>query len=433
MSTINLTLGRRRARLLALAIFFGPPLVTVVFGPLGGLPPVLEAVFYACLLAVVIIAYPAPVSLRARLLVICWLLVACLSYYALWPAVHGIDAHRYYQVASSESLSSLWQLFLADVGAYQSNISFFYSAYPLLVRLYLGAAVEQQPALVVFFNLTFVVMGAFAWVNALRKTNACGHWAGRRLYGFVFFAYLCTINTLYWTNSFNKDAIIFALCTLCAYALVQRRYLMAFIWLIPATMLRPYAIAIIFSYIVFLKFDVIRAGWASLAAYTFAVLVAGLSAALAVNIFVFAVYFFLSPNPFDPTNWVFTLDPEATMIFLPALFSLEGVIAGFGLVIGILMFAIKHEARSVYARLAAAVLIGASVLGLLGHVHAGHMGWSYGILTQGANILRKKTSFLPLMVTWVVLAFGMLTSDLRRTRVRESKCGLHAIRRHLAV
>lgn len=106
-----------------------------------------------------------------------------------------------------------------------------------------------------------------------------------------------------------------------------------------------------------------------------------------VNVGLVGGFFFMSPNPLNPDNWIGHLAPLA----------FEGsILAGLAaLSLPIMLFSQRN--RSLYLRIFLAILIYAAVLVLVGYVHARAHGVSYSVGTAGDNMLRKKLPLVPIL------------------------------------
>jgi len=357
---------------------------------------------------VLFMLFPAPVSLRSRLLGLsAWLLGVCVMI-AILPELPRVDARtKYYPMFEMFSASDLIaQLF----NSFALKTTLIYSPFvlPLILKPLLGNFMSLGPWTVALPYGVIWTLSCFVWVQALyRKRGEDPLFGDYRFTSLLFVIMMALPSVAYWSMSFMKEIPFAVLSVLSAVTFSQRRYFSAILLLIVASLLRPYAIGIVASYWLFLQPSQSLRWMAALGsvalffAFTKANIIAIPKFAL------LTVYMFISPDPVDSNNWqLVSINNFGSAT--PTLFmTLEGILLGTFLFLGIaaLVAGIK---RRTWLRLSLSILVGCAILAVVDNFYSVNRLGSYSLFAFGAPVVRLKFSLWPLITTWGAAALKQI-------------------------
>lgn len=356
---------------------------------------------------VLIMVFPAPVGLRARLLGLSAWLVGVYVMIMILPQPPRVDARMYYSRFEMFSTSDLIRELFSS---FDLETTLVYSPFilPLILKPLLGNFVSLGPWAVALPYGVLWTLSSFVWVKALhRKRGEDPVFDDYRFTDLLFVALMALPSVAYWSMSFMKEVPFVAVSVFFAVRFSQRKYLSAILLLIVASLMRPYAAGIVASYWLFLQPSQ-KLRWA--AALGSASLFFAFTRGNIISIAKFAlltVYTFISPNPIDPDNWrLVSIDNFGSAT--PSLFmTLEGILLGTLLLVGIaaLIAGIK---RRTWLRLGLSILVGCAVLALVDYFYSVNRLGSYSLFAFGAQAVRLKFALWPLITTWVAIALKLV-------------------------
>lgn len=369
---------------------------------------------------VLFMLFPAPVSLRARLLgLIVWLLGVYVMIMIL-PQPPTVDARsKYYAMFEMFSASDLiTQLF----SSFDLETTLVYSPFTLslILKPLLGNFTSLGPWAVALPYGVLWILSSFVWVQALyRKREEEPLFGDNSFTALLFVALMALPSVAYWSMSFMKEVPFVAVNVFSAVRFSQRKYFSAILLLIVVSLIRPYAVGIVASYWLFLQPSQ-KLRW--MTALGSAALFFAFTRANIIAIPKFAlltVYTFISPDPVDPNNWqLVSIDDFGSAT--PTLFlTLEGILLGTLLLVGIVAL-IASVKRRTWLRLGLSILVGCAVLGVVDHFYSVNRLGSYSLFAFGAPAMRLKFTLWPLIVTWGAVA-------LKAVKVGEKRHELGAI------
>lgn len=277
--------------------------------------------------------------------------------------------------------------------------------FPAMLKPYLGDVMIIAPGFIALINSLIWIIAVFAWVELVSASKLIESTRRKFTLNTLFVMMLVTPSSFYWSAVLNKDVITTSMTIFASVALIKRRYGMAILWIVLATLLRSYAIAMVVAFYLAINGSN-KTRLTALAGAFFVVWAYARGSFIPlVNTFVTTIYFFLSPNPSNLDNWLPYLN-TGTWRLSPVILTIEGIFLGSMLAFGILISVLKERVRNVIATLFVSILICSAALTLVGyHLFLG-MGESYSFFSFGDNFVRKKFSAWPLLMTWTVIILG---------------------------
>jgi len=289
---------------------------------------------------------------------------------------YASDPGVYMQSILNEVLSSK----LYDVSSYSIIAAV---CYPIINILFSADVLAGFSVL----NFTFAMLTFWLGISIAAKSPK--NEAALKL---AFFLWLLSPVVILHYQTFTKDIISTFLCVACVRAVLNRNFLFAVFVFVIATMLRPYAIAIVFCiYNVVAERN--RELYLGLIASAALVVIFAGSAGV-VNMLITAGYMPLSPNFFAgiERQEYFLLYVESFITFLAFMF--------------VAAACVKTDYLRVYVLpLLSAIFIYSAVMVLLGRYSTDYYGEDYGAGSMGNNALRKKIPVLFLFFYLIASAF----------------------------
>jgi len=308
-----------------------------------------------------------------------WLGCSVFNMYYLDPT-GSPDALRYrenyevYRLSPSAYFQEAWGHFsgssLYDVSSY---IIVGVTFYPL-IDLVAGGRIDQG---FMVLNFMFAVLAFIVFSKCIKGEESVSY---KKRY--AFYIWLMSPVVIFHYQVFSKDILSVALAVVSTYFLIERRYFYFFVFLVLATALRPYSIAIIFVVFCFVE-DKNKLALAGVAgSLVIVLLVAGLVGV--INSMLVAGYM-----PISPTVFHFKIE---RWDYLPLYFE-----AAFVLLLFLFVFPLLKNIeflRNVVVPVGCAVLIYSCVLTVLGKYIADYNSMAYDVGTASNNALRKKLPIL---------------------------------------
>ncbi|WP_042221719.1 hypothetical protein [Oceanobacillus manasiensis] len=295
-----------------------------------------------------------------------------------------LDATRYYvQVAQyqhnfDQFLDFFWASFTTDY--------LMMSSYPSFGIVYLPMYIlfnTDSPLLIVLFNSTNLIL--ISYFSYLITKRHFWQEVNNTLFSRLIIAGLLISPTLmYWSSTFSKDIFSVLLAIISLYFLLDKRYILFFLFLVYSTMLRPYSIVIIAIYYVFYRGSK-KLMWMGVLGST-AVVAYYVGVKGVVNIFNTLAYLIASPNPFSLVNWdrFFLLEVEILILL-------------GGLALSFYVFINDKQSRKFYLLALGGLYIYSCVMTLLGFGVIDGREQSYSLGSVGDDMSRKK---LPIIVLY---------------------------------
>lgn len=406
------TTGRvsRRTLATAAAVLLPIALAAVSGGYVVGATDVLLVIMLALTLSVITFVYPSPVSFISRAFILTGLIAGILLVQHFMPSLTGPDANLYWYNTTHLSLAQLLQELSEQFSLSPSGLFAATFLFPAIIKTFLGKAVEYSPDAVAFLNSIFLVISAHTWCDLVRRKYSTDVEQSSKFYKYTFAFFLLSPSLVYWSSAYNKDVITLAATVLCAAAIYDKKVIAAIVWLTVATLLRPYAVIIVLTYLLFLYPLRIRSRLACCGlAATVVFAATGFSYAAVANMPVATLYVFMSPNPFDTANWALWFD-NGRWAFSPLFFTFESVFYGMMLALGSCLFILRPRSRGAFSSIIGSIFLGVGSLVYIGFLRTGSLGGNYEFLHLGETFLRKKLMVMPLIITWAALALSQTGS-----------------------
>jgi hypothetical protein len=369
-----------------------------------------QMLFGFIFLALVLMAYPFQVSPYHRFVTIIIFFLGVFVLQTSLPVLSGPDAHAYYSSTTDYDFNELSRFFLDNFDFLSLSLVSSKITFPTLLELTGMTLNDFNPKLVAIPNIFFWSIACFLWASWTTKAAYPYIKHSKTLQIILWTLLLILPSSIYWSSVFAKDITVISIAVFSAIAFHKRRIFLGIFWLVVATLLRPYAVAIVVSLCLLLE-----PGWKKqIGAATGAIGVLFLSTkgsfVALINMPIMAGYFFVSPNPMDSQNWLIFKD-TGTWVLSPALLTVEGIFLGGSFIFGtILALFLNSRTRPLFFALAASIVIGACTLTLVGYHRQMILEKAYGIGVLGENIVRKKIAFWPLIVTWISLVWVIILS-----------------------
>jgi len=352
---------------------------------------------------VLILVFPAPVSLRARLLGLSAWLLGVYVMMMILPQPPRVDGRMYYSRLEMFSTPDLiTQLF----SSFDLETTLVYSPFslPLILKPLLGNFVSLGPWAVCLPYGVLWTLSCFVWVQALQRKRGEDPFLGDHHFtALLFVALMALPSVAYWSMSFLKEVPFVAVSVFSAVRYSQRKYFSAILLLMVASLIRPYAVGIVASYWLFLQPSQ-RLRWvAALGSAAFIFAFAKGNIISVAKLALLTLYTFISPNPMDPNNWqLVSIDSSGSAT--PTLFmTLEGILLATLLLVGIAAW-IAGVKRQTWLRLGLSILVGCAILAGVDYFYSVNRLGSYSLFAFGAPAVRLKFTLWPLITIWVAVA-----------------------------
>jgi len=352
---------------------------------------------------------PAPVGMLARIVgVIGWIGIVILMVVIL-PELPQVDGRQYFANYTAFSASELVNLL---INQFDIRHTFVYSlvVLPFVLKPLLGAFISLGPWSIILPYGILWMLSSFAWVKAVSMKRESPFFADPLFTSLLFVLLMTLPSVAYWSMSFMKEVPLVAFSVFSAVQFSRSKCISGIIFLLIATLLRPYAPGIIISLFLFLQSsNKLRCVGFFGAIATLLIYSGGMLLTIA-KVFLTLVYTFSSPNPLKADNWLLvTVDAHNTA--MPTLFmSLEGIFLGLLFVIGLVILLLGRR-RDCLLIVGLPFLAGSVVLTLVDYYYILTSFSSYSLFTFGGHLIRLKFSLWPLIVTWSALT---VTTVVRR-------------------
>ncbi|WP_198468401.1 hypothetical protein [Acetomicrobium sp. S15 = DSM 107314] len=344
---------------------------------------------------------PAPVGVLARIIgVIGWIGVVSLMI-AILPEPPQVDGRQYFANYTAFSASELVNIL---INQFDPSHSFVYSlaVLPLVLKPLLGAFVSLGPWSIILPYGIIWMLSSFAWVKAVSMKRESPFFADPLFTSLLFVLLMTLPSVAYWSMSFMKEIPLVAFSVFSAIQFSRSKCISGIIFLLIATLLRPYAPGIVIGLFLFLQSsNKLRCVGFFGAIATLLIYSKGTLLTIA-KVFLTLVYMFLSPNPLNASNWLLvTVSIRGTS--MPTLFmNIEGIFLGLLFVIGLVILLLGRRRNCLFT-VGLSLLFGSVILILVDCYYILTIFSSYSLFTFGAPLVRLKFSFWPLIATWSAL------------------------------
>lgn len=329
------------------------------------------------------------------------MVVGKILYTILLDPLTTLDATRYY----------------AQVILYQNNFAQFFdffweefttnhvmsSAYPsfgiIYIPFYILFNTDNAFLIVILNTISLILIAYFSYL--ITKKNFWQVVNNNELFlSLIFAGVLISPTLMFWSSTFSKDVFSILIAIIALYFLLNKRYILFFIFLVYATMLRPYSIAIILIYFAFYK-GTTKVMWAGILG-SLAIVAYNVGLTGVINTFNTMVYLIASPNPLSLENWnrFFLLEIEIILILIM-------------LALSIYVFVNKKESRKFYLLALSALFIYSCVMTMVGFGVIDSRDEIYSLGSVGDDISRKKLPIIVLYYTVISYTIVNLKSKLR--------------------
>ncbi len=275
--------------------------------------------------------------------------------------------------------------------------------FPLFLKAFLGDIFIEYPALILTINIALWTCASLLWVSVLKERY-------ERLYPhssmakktpkLVFVFLMLSPSVLYWEIALNKDIASVSLSIFAFYFLVRKNWLLFILFFLVASMIRPYSAAVIASYYIYYKNNRTLMLSATAGVMLMLIMLSKGSFTVIINGFLGLIFFLVSPNPLSPSNWQISID-TGTWQMSPILLTLEGIFVLFILAIGMALILNRRNLRIEFVATIFSIFIVSSAVVFVGYYRVLDIGLDYGLGTFGDNLVRKKLSAWPLIITLI--------------------------------
>ncbi len=378
------------AQRLVLPLMVGMVVMQLFFAPIGR--SVLLGLQLLMMITIVSLCFQGKARICFLFFLMIWGAVAYFNYLNLDMAVSP-DAVKYrdyyytFKGDPSEFFASIYKEFKEseyyDVSSYSVVAVFFYP----VAYWFDDTSIDS---VFLIMNLVFAFGTVFFHWGAIDRLS----FRYNRAKKYSFFLWIFSPVVVYHYQVFSKDIFSCFLCAASVYFFAGKRLFLGIVFLVLATMLRPYSVAIIFSIYFFVADDAKRLIQGGLASFVVVVFFAGLDGL--INSILVLLYMPISPNFFSfavERNDYFPLYMESFTFFLGILFFL-------------ISWSLSKSVRAFSMHCLLAIFIYACVMTVLGKYSADHYDTVYQVGTMGNNALRKKIPILPIYISMIVVALS---------------------------
>lgn len=289
------------------------------------------------------------------------------------------DPGRFFLSVYNEAKASKYY----DVSSYSVVGAIFYPVSYLFDETDIGSVF-------LILNLLFALGAALLYGGAIDKLSSKYNTQKK----IAFFLWIFSPVVIYHYQVFSKDILSCFLCAVSVYFFSGKKLLSGVFFLVLATMLRPYSIAIVFSIYFFLSDDTNRLLQGSVASLIVVIFMAGFEGV--VNSILVLLYMPISPNFFG-----FSIERND---YIPLYF--ESFLFFLGIQVLLISLFYSKSARDFCKHCLLALFVYACVMTVLGKYSADHYDTAYQVGTMGNNALRKKIPILPIYLSMIFVSFS---------------------------
>lgn len=367
------------------------------------------ALYSSVILSFIIFAY-YPLSPDKKLLIQLFLIINVTFNLNFFSSLSGPDEIAFYSAFVDGNTFDIINKELERLGG---DIGFISSrnTYPMLLTLAIPLKGNAfRPEFIFLLNSMLWFYSISHYLLSIRR------FVGKKIADISFILLSISPTVLLWMGNFGKDIFVMSLCILAASSFLNKHFIKFAIFLLIASIVRPYSIVLIVSFI--LPF---RGTLKLCLAYLFSAaagftIIAGISVISVVNSFVLFLYLFFSPNPASANNWLLISNSE-TWSFSPLILTIEGVIAGCGLILALFFyFRVRKPSKLLMIKIMISIYVICIVMLLVGLLNLSNQGLSPSIGSLGDNFVRKKIVAWPLIAILIAIPI----SKFRLSKKRES-------------
>lgn len=330
---------------------------------------------------------------------ICYFGLIKILFFLTLDPITGPDATRYY--AQTFRFGDLDSFFTAVVNDIQRN-GFFnatsYSQYGLVYMPFYSLLNAESPQAIAILNGAFIIMVIYLWGKLGSEFMPDNSKYAKMVVPLLFFS----SSLSYWSSTFLKDSLSLMLGVCACYFMIRKKYVRCLLFAALAIALRPYAVAYIFCYWVFIKRKYKTALAATLLSLAWTLKTAGILGV--INAFPMSARILISPNPLSMENW--------SNFFLP---TIESFFTALILLFSVINFCLNRDTRSTYCLFGLTLLIYACVLTLVGHSNLMYRDMGYEFLSGGDDMFRKKLPFI-----LIIYSAGAYTLSTFRIKIQSN-------------
>jgi hypothetical protein len=207
---------------------------------------------------------------------------------------------------------------------------------------------------------------------------------------------------LYWMGNFGKDVIVISICLLSAAAYINKKYILFLIFLLVALTLRPYSVVVIGCFVFPFCFSYKKIFL--LMTFVFVVFFVGTKFSIIpfINSFIGFIYLFLSPNPFNLSNWSI-LNETNDFLFSPIIMVVESLFISLVIFYG--MIVKRRWSDKLFKSMIAIYCLSICLVGV-GYINSDSNNVVLSVGNLGDNFIRKKLIVWPLIAIMLSLMFS---------------------------
>lgn len=360
-----------------------------------------------------LLLFPSYTSIPIRLISGFFLFIAIFMIQSALPVIQGPDAQSYFEKINSTSLIDLINHLrstfdLTSPGLVSATITF-----PITIKSLAGRLAETNPEVIALTNAFLWILSAFSWVNAVKSSEHLKRLSDKRSLTLLIVLLLTTPSVVYWSSVFAKDIATTAVTILAATSAYRRRYVTAFILVILATLLRPYSIIMAIAFLLFLNGSIRLLFLCVLGALTIIIIYSGGDLTPIANIPLTTGFMLLSPDPSNINNWLL-FSELGSWTFSPFILTAEALLLSIVIITGSTFGVLRGQGLHVLTCIALGIVLSASALTLIGYHR--FQGENYAIGFLGDNMVRKKLSMWPLIITWATLSILYIKDGVKGYR-----------------
>ncbi|HDM8209784.1 TPA: hypothetical protein P0E34_005041 [Vibrio campbellii] len=345
-------------------------------------------------------------SLISKLLFLCFstsIYILCGLYFKEnLDVLIGPDEYRFYQEYVDYSYDRIGYL-IDSISHVVDNNFFHSSSYPVfgffinpLIDFIRFDTSSHKYIIPINFFLLFLILILLKNIFSISKYN--------NTYILLF---SLSPAVIYHSLIYAKDILSLFLIFLSCLACTRKKVFLFFILLVLASLLRPYAIAIVFVYLSFFFLSARNISVCVLVCLLVTYFFVGISGV--VNAFITVPYLVISPNP---TNIL-----EGRVDYFPLYF--ESII--FSLLYMSSIFACIHRRKlDLLIIFHLCLLVYSVVMVLVGYTGSLSYGNSYSFGDMGGNLVRKKIPMIPLIILFFYFSFTSIYKEWRCFRYHQS-------------
>lgn len=320
--------------------------------------------------------------------------------YLYLPSVSGPDSQKYFaQTVIFNDFNTYLNFAISEIkiaGIFDVSSYTFFGLFYMPIYTFFEINSTQAIGLL---NSIFVISTFFLWLNLVNNHMTFIEGTRKKLLlNTLVILLFVSPSFIHWSSSFLKDSFAVFLSVLSFSFFFNKRYLWFTVVIIIAIAIRPYAIVFILCYWLIFK-NKNKLGLIGVALAALIVLIEANVLAL-INVIPMTVRLFVIPNPFSIKNWEY--------FFFP---TLESVIIGLFSILAVINYFSNPSSRKFYHSFLIAAVGFSCTLTLLGYTGLMSKEMSYGFLSAGDDMFRKKLPFM--LVTYTMIAYTIATLKTR--------------------